>query len=171
MQCASCYGPAYEYAFIINHILRKAKIRHQVPMTFVTSEPYIGHLGLGGVGDSKSLLESELRNNDIKWITNAKVKQIEAGKMIVEEVNDQAETIKTHELPFDFSMMLAAFKGVDCVANMGEEVVNSHGFIEVDEFQRNPKYTNIYGVGVCVAILQIEATPLPVDIPKTGYIL
>lgn len=171
VQGASCYGPAYEYAFIMNHALRKAKIRHLVPMTFVTSEPYIGHLGLGGVGDSKSLLESELRNNDIKWITNAKVQQVEAGKMIVEEVNEQAETIKTHELPFDFSMMLPAFKGVDCVANMGEEVVNPRGFIKVDEFQRNPKYTNIYGVGVCIAIPPVEATPLPVGVPKTGYMI
>jgi hypothetical protein len=33
--------------------LRRRKIRDKVPMTFVTAEPYIGHLGLGGVGDSK----------------------------------------------------------------------------------------------------------------------
>ncbi|RLA02306.1 MAG: NAD(P)/FAD-dependent oxidoreductase, partial [Gammaproteobacteria bacterium] len=123
VQAASCYGPAYEFAFIMNHALRKAKIRNHVPITFVTAEPYIGHLGLGGVGDSKGLLESEFRNNDIKWITNAKVQKVEDGMMIVEEVNDQAETIKTHQLPFNYSMMLPAVKGVDCVANLGEEVV------------------------------------------------
>jgi len=171
VQGASCYGPAYEYALILNHALRKAKIRDKVPMTFVTSEPYIGHLGLGGVGDSKGLLESEFRHNDIKWITNAKLKKVEAGKMIVEEVNDQAKTIKTHELPFDFSMMLPAFKGVDCVANMGEEIVNSRGFIKVDQFQRNPKYTNIYGVGVCIAIPPVGGSPLAVGVPKTGYMI
>jgi len=171
VQGASCYGPAYEYALIMNHALRKAKIRNQVPMTFVTSEPYIGHLGLGGVGDSKGLLESEFRNNDIKWITNAKVKQIQSGKMIVEEVNDHAETIKIHQLPFDFSMMLPAFKGVDCVMNLGEDVVNPRGFLKIDDFQRNPKYKNIYGVGVCIAIPPVEATPLPVGAPKTGYMI
>ncbi len=52
-QGASCYGPAYEYAFILETELRKRKIRDQVPMTFVTPEPYIGHLGLDGVGDTK----------------------------------------------------------------------------------------------------------------------
>lgn len=171
VQGASCYGPAYEYALIMNHALRKAKIRDRVPMTFVTSEPYIGHLGLGGVGDSKGLLESEFRHNDIKWITNAKLQKVEAGKMIVEEVNEQAETIKTHELPFDFSMMLPAFKGVDCVANLGEDVVNPRGFIKVDEFQRNPKYTNIYGVGVCIAIPPVGGTALAVGVPKTGYMI
>jgi len=171
VQAASCYGPAYEFAFIMNHALRKAKIRNQVPMTFVTAEPYIGHLGLGGVGDSKGLLESEFRNNDIKWITNAKVSKVTEGNMFVEEVNDQAETIKTHQLPFKYSMMLPAFKGVDCVANLGDEVVNPRGFIKVDDFQRNPKYPNIYGVGVCIAIAPIEATPLPVGAPKTGYMI
>ena len=171
VQAASCYGPAYEFAMIMNQALRKAKIRDQVPITFVTSEPYIGHLGLGGVGDSKGLLESEFRNNDIKWITNAKVAKVTQGEMFVEEVNEQAETIKTHQLPFKYSMMLPAFKGVDCVANMGDEVVNPRGFIKVDEFQRNPKYPNIYGVGVCIAIPPVEATPLPVGAPKTGYMI
>ena len=71
MPGASCFGPAYEFAFIFNKDLQRRKLRHKVPLTFVTSEPYIGHMGLGGVGDSKSMLESELRNHDIKWITNA----------------------------------------------------------------------------------------------------
>ena len=57
VQGASCFGPAYEYALTAATDLRRRKIRNRVPMTFVTSEPYIGHLGLGGVGDTKSLLE------------------------------------------------------------------------------------------------------------------
>ncbi len=171
VQGASCYGPAYEFALIMNQALRKAKIRDQVPMTFVTSEPYIGHLGLGGVGDSKGLLESEFRHNDIKWITNAKVTRVTAGHMTVEEVNAQAETIQTHELDFSFSMLLPAFKGVDCVAKLGEKVVNPRGFLKVDAYQRNPEYPNIYGVGVCIAIPPVEATPLPVGAPKTGYMI
>ncbi|PCJ30620.1 MAG: pyridine nucleotide-disulfide oxidoreductase [Gammaproteobacteria bacterium] len=171
VQGASCYGPAYEFALIINDVLRKAKIRDQVPITFVTSEPYIGHLGLGGVGDSKGVLESEFRQNDIKWITNAKVTKVEQGNVFVDEVNDQAETIKSHELAFDYSMLLPAFKGIDCVANLGDEVVNPRGFIKVDEFQRNPKYPNIYGVGVCIAIPPVGGTPLAVGVPKTGYMI
>ncbi len=53
VQGASCYGPAYEFAFIMDTDLRRRRIRDKVPMTFITAEPYIGHLGLGGVGDSK----------------------------------------------------------------------------------------------------------------------
>ncbi len=171
VQGASCFGPAYEFAFIMNRALRKAKVRDRVPMTFVTPEPYIGHMGLGGVGDSKGLFESEFRQNDIKWITNARVKSISKGKMLVEQVNDDAETIKTHQLAFDFSMLIPAFKGVECVANLGDDLVNPRGFLKVDEFQRNPAYPNIYGIGVCVAIPPVEATALPVGVPKTGYMI
>ncbi|WP_439101641.1 hypothetical protein [Congregibacter sp.] len=111
MPFASCFGPAYETAFVIDADLRKRKMRDKVPMTYVTSEPYIGHRGLGGVGDSKSVLESELRQHHINWICNAKVTKCEAGKMYI------------------------------------------------DEFQRNPKWQNIYSAGVCVAIPPIEVTP------------
>jgi sulfide:quinone oxidoreductase len=171
VQGASCYGPAYEYALMMSHELRKAKIRDQVPMTFVTAEPYVGHFGMAGIGDSKGLIESEFRKNDIKWITNARITEVEDGVMHVEQVDSQAELVKMHALPFNYSMMLPAFKGVDCVANLGEELVNPRGFLKVDEYQRCPSFPNIYGVGVCIAIPPIEETPLPVGAPKTGYMI
>ena len=171
VQGASCFGPAYEFAFIMDADLRKRKIRDRVPMTFVTSEPYIGHLGLGGVGDSKGMMESELRNKHIKWITNAKVNRIEEGKMYVTEHNSEGEPVTEHELEFSYSMMLPAFKGVDAVANVGEDLVNPRGFVKVNEYQQNPKWKNIYGVGVCIAIPPVEATPVPTGTPKTGYMI
>lgn len=170
MPGASCFGPAYEFAFILNRDLRNRKIRHKVPMTFVTSEPYIGHLGLGGVGDSKSLLEGDFRNNDIKWITNAKVTRVEAGKMFVTELDDAGQVRKEHELPFKFSMMLPAFRGVDPVAAV-EGLCNPRGFVLIDEHQRSKKYRNIFSAGVCVAIPPVEATPVPTGAPKTGYMI
>ena len=170
VQGASCFGPAYEYALIMETDLRRRKIRDKVPMTFVTSEPYVGHLGLGGVGDSKGMLESAMRDRHIKWICNAKVTKVEAGKMYVTEVDEAGNEKKKHELPFAYSMMLPAFKGVDAVFGI-EGLTNPRGFIIVDEHQRNPKYKNIYAVGVCVAIPPVEATPVPCGTPKTGYMI
>ena len=170
VQMASCYGPAYEFAFIMETDLRRRKIRDKVPMTYVTAEPYIGHLGLGGVGDSKGLLESSMRERHIKWICNAKVTKIEPGKMFVTELDDMGNVKKEHELPFKPSMMLPAFKGIDAVFGI-EGLTNPRGFILIDPFQRNPKYNNIYGVGVCVAIPPVEATPVPTGAPKTGYMI
>ena len=169
-QMASCYGPAYEFAMIMDTDLRRRKIRDKVPMTFVTAEPYIGHLGLGGVGDSKGLMESAMRDRHIKWICNAKVTKVEAGKMFVAEYNEDGTVKKEHVLEFKYSMMLPAFKGVDAVFGI-EGLTNPRGFILIDPFQRNPKYNNIYAIGVCVAIPPVEATPVPTGAPKTGYMI
>ncbi|MCX7165924.1 MAG: FAD/NAD(P)-binding oxidoreductase [Rhodocyclales bacterium] len=170
VQGASCYGPAYEFAMIMDTDLRKRKIRDKVPMTFVTAEPYIGHLGLGGVGDSKGLMESAMRERHIKWICNAKVTKVEAGKMFVAEHNEDGTVKKEHVLEFRYSMMLPAFKGVDAVFGI-EGLTNPRGFILIDACQRNPKFKNIYSVGVCVAIPPVEPTPVPVGAPKTGYMI
>ncbi len=170
VQGASCYGPAYEFAMIMDTDLRRRKIRDRVPMTFVTAEPYIGHLGLGGVGDSKGMMESTMRSRHIKWICNAKVSRVEAGKMFVTEHDETGAPKKEHELAFKYSMMLPAFKGIDAVFGI-EGLTNPRGFILIDPYQRNPKYKNIYSVGVCVAIPPVEATPVPTGTPKTGYMI
>ncbi|MDH4100251.1 MAG: NAD(P)/FAD-dependent oxidoreductase [Nitrospirota bacterium] len=167
---ASCFGPAYEFAFILDADLRKRRIRNKVPITMVTSEPYVGHLGLGGVGDSKGLMEHELRERHIKWITNSKVTKVESGKMFVAEHNEKGEVVKEHELPFRFSMMLPSFKGVDAVAGV-EGLCNPRGFVLIDEYQRSKKYKNIFSAGVCVAIPPVETTPVPTGAPKTGYMI
>ncbi len=49
----SCFGPAYEFAFI---------------------EPYIGHLGLAGVGTSRRIMEDLFAERSIKYIANVKIK-------------------------------------------------------------------------------------------------
>lgn len=170
VQGASCFGPAYEYAMIMDTDLRRRKIRDRAPMTFVTSEPYVGHLGLGGVGDSKGMLESTMREHDIKWICNAKTTRIEADKMFVTEYDDLGQERRTHELPFKYCMMLPAFKGVDALIGV-DKLVNPRGFVIIDEFQRNPTYSNVYAVGVCVAIAPLETTPVPTGVPKTGFMI
>jgi sulfide:quinone oxidoreductase len=170
VQGASCYGPAYEFAFILDTDLRRRKIRDRVPMTFVSAEPYIGHLGLGGVGDSKGLLESAMRDKGIKWITNAKTERVEPGKLIAVEFDDAGAEKRRHELAFKYAMMLPAFKGVDAVFGV-EGLANPRGFILIDAFQRNPTHRNVFAVGVCVAIPPVEATPVPTGAPKTGYMI
>jgi sulfide:quinone oxidoreductase len=167
---ASCFGPAYEFAMILDADLRKRKLRDQVPMTFVTSEPYIGHMGLGGVGDSKGLMESELRQRHIKWLVNSKVTGVTAGEMKVVEHDDEGKPKKEHALPFKYAMVIPAFKGVDAVAAV-PELCNPRGFVLIDAMQRSKKYANIFSAGVCVAIPPVETTPVPTGAPKTGFMI
>jgi sulfide:quinone oxidoreductase len=167
---ASCFGPAYEFAMILDADLRKRKIRDRVPMSFVTSEAYIGHMGLGGVGDSKGLMESELRQRHIRWVTNARIASVSSGEMQVVEHDEDGKPRKEQVLPFKYSMVIPAFRGVDAVAGV-PELCNPRGFVLIDAHQRSKKYPNIFSAGVCVAIPPVEATPVPTGAPKTGYMI
>ncbi len=167
---ASCFGPAYEYALQADTDLRRRRIRDKVPITYVTSEPYIGHLGLGGVGDSKGLLEGAFRDKTIRWICNAKIQKVEDGKMTVLECDEEGKDKKVHELPFKVSMILPAFTGIDAVRGI-EGLVNPRGFVLINDKQQNPTFPNVYGVGVCVAIAPKEPTPVPTGVPKTGVMI
>jgi len=169
-QGASCFGPAYEYAFILDTELRKRKIRDQVPITFVTPEPYVGHLGLDGVGDTKGLLESELRSRHIRWVTNAKIDRVEAGSMAITEVDETGADKSQQSIEFHHAMIIPAFKGIEALDGI-DGLVNPRGFVLVDEFQRNPAYHNIYAIGVCIAIPPVGSTPVPVGVPKTGFMI
>jgi sulfide:quinone oxidoreductase len=175
VQGASCFGPAYEYVLTIVADLRKRKIRDRAPITFVTSEPYIGHLGLGGVGDTKGLLESVLRDRDVKWVTNAKVDRVNADSVEATELNEDGSVKKTHKIASKYTMFLPAFRGVDCLKGEDgkwiEGLTNPRGFVTVDKHQRNVKYPNIFAVGVCIAIPPFEPTPVPVGVPKTGFMI
>jgi sulfide:quinone oxidoreductase len=170
VQGASCFGPAYEFAMILDTELRRRKVRDRVPMTFITSEPYIGHLGLDGVGDTNGLLESEMRNRHIKWITNARVTKVEPGVIDVEEIAEDGSVKGVHEVPFKFSMLLPAFRGVEAVRGI-DGLTNPRGFILIDKTQRNPTFRNIFGLGVAVAIAPTGKTPVPVGVPKTGFMI
>ncbi len=170
VQGASCFGPAYEFAMILDADLRKRKLRDRVPMTFVSSEPYIGHMGLGGVGDSKGLMESEFRQRHVQWIVNAKVREARPGEIVAVEHDVAGQPVREQVLPFKFAMLLPAFKGVDAIAAV-EGLCNPRGFVIVDKHQRSPKHPRIFAAGVCVAIPPIEATPVPTGAPKTGFMI
>lgn len=167
---ASCFGPAYEFAMILDTELRRLKVRDRVPMTFVTPEPYIGHLGLDGVGDTRSLMESELRNRHIKWLANARIERVEPSTMHVAELTEEGSLKANHALPFSFSMVLPAFRGVPAVFGI-EGLTNPRGFILIDQHQRNPAYPNVFALGVCVAIPPVGPTPITVGVPKTGFMI
>ena len=169
-QGASCFGPAYEFAMILDTELRRRKVRHKVPMMFVTPEPYIGHLGLDGVGDTKSMLESELRNRHIHWLTSTRIDSVEPDMMHVSEIAADGSVKGSQALPFRFAMILPAFRGVPAVAGI-EGLTNPRGFVLVDEHQRNPAFPEIFALGVCVAIPPVGPTPLPVGVPKTGFMI
>ena len=170
VQGASCFGAAYEAAFTMDTDLRRLGVRERAPMTLVTAEPYIGHLGLNGMGESRRMLESALRDKDIGWIVNANVTKVERDRMYVTELAGEGGPENKHVLPFKYSMMVPAFRGIDAVSGI-EGLVSPRGFVLIDEFQRNPKYRNIYAAGVAVASAAAGSKQEPANAPRTGYMV
>jgi sulfide:quinone oxidoreductase len=85
-------------------------------------------------------------------------------------LNEDGAQKATHDLPFSYSMMLPAFRGVPAIRGL-EGLVNPRGFVLVDKNQRNPAFPNIFGIGVTVAIAPTGKTPVPVGVPKTGFMI
>jgi sulfide:quinone oxidoreductase len=156
VQGVSCFGPPYEYAFEIDSELRRRKMRHKVPIVFVTSEPYVGHFGIGGLRNSRRMMEDEFAKRDIKVVANSAVGEIAPGEVTLKDGT---------KISFKLSMFAPAMKGVAAVAHLG----NPRGFIPVDGRYRHTKYKNIFAVGVAVAIAPPEPTPVPTGVPKTGF--
>ena len=156
VQGVSCFGPPYEYAFEIDYELRRMKIRHKAPIVFVTSEPYIGHFGIGGLRNSKRIMEDEFAKRDIKVITNTAVEEFAPAEVRLKDGS---------KIPYKLAMFAPAMKGVPAVAHLG----NPRGFIPVDGKCRHTKHKNIFAVGVAVAIAPPEQTPVPTGVPKTGF--
>lgn len=155
-QLASCFGPSYELAFEMDAELRRMKMRHKVPLVYLTSEPYPGHMGVGGLGKSKRFIEDEFAEKDIKTLVNQSIEEVTPEEISLKDGN---------KIPFKLAMIAPPFKGVPAVAPLG----NPRGFIPVDKNYRHAKYRNLFAIGVAMAIAPPEPTPVPIGVPKTGF--
>jgi sulfide:quinone oxidoreductase len=156
---ASCMGPAYEFAFEIDHLLKQRKQRHKVPITFVTPEPFLGHFGVGGFGKSRQFLEGEFEARDIRYFTSAAVSKI---------TDLSVELADGKLIESRYSLIIPALGGVKAISD-SPGLGNPKGFVPVDEHYCHKDFPNIYAVGVAVGFPPVEETPVPVNFPKTGH--
>jgi sulfide:quinone oxidoreductase len=70
-QGAACYGAAYEFVFNLEYALRKAGVRDRATVSYVTSEPFVGHFGIGGMKHAQGMTEWFFRHVGIDWAVNA----------------------------------------------------------------------------------------------------
>lgn len=154
-----CYGLGYEMVFNLEYSLRRAGKKRQVPITFITSEPFLGNLGMGGVGNVQQVLEKMFEQRGIEWVTNAHTKEI---------TDDEIRLADGQTFPYKYSLYLAPFKGRKFVFD-SPGLGNEKGFIPVNARYQHINYPNVYGAGVAVAVQQPEKSPVPMGVPKTGY--
>ncbi|HSD81199.1 MAG TPA: FAD-dependent oxidoreductase, partial [Solirubrobacteraceae bacterium] len=157
-QGGSCFGASYEFLLNVKHRIRKAGLEEVAPVTFVTAEPFLGHFGLGGVGDSGRRVEGFLDRLGIEGIANNVISEVRAGEM---------ELDGGRVLPFAYAMIVPPFTGVEAVRET-EGLGNPMGFIPVDDEFRHPEHHDVFAAGVDVAVAPPAATPVPAGVPKTG---
>jgi sulfide:quinone oxidoreductase len=157
-QGGSCFGASYEFLLNARHQIKKAGLEDVAPVTFITAEPFLGHFGLGGVGNSQGMIEQFLERKRIEGITNSAIKEVRDGEI---------ELDSGRVLPFAYSMIVPPFAGVDAVKNT-EGLANPMGFVPVDDRFRHPDFEDVYAAGVAIAIAPPAPTPVPAGVPKTG---
>ena len=173
-QGASCFGPAYEFVLLLQHELNKRggkKLLEQCsPISFVTAEPYIGHLGLGGAGDSANILTKLLKKKKINAFANSRIQEVKSDAVDIEQLDEEGKVVDKHRLPSALTMLIPPFRG-EQVWETTKGLTTDKGMIIVNEFQQSPVYPDIFAVGVCVDIPTHEESVIPMGFPKTGYMI
>jgi sulfide:quinone oxidoreductase len=157
MAGVSCFGPAYEFLLMAEWELRRRGLRDKVSMTFVTPEPYAGHLGLDGLSNSRELTEELLQQRGIEVVSSATIAAVDERAIALTD---------GQKIPFRYAMILPAFQGVKFIQNL-PGLGNEKGFIPVLPTYEHAKFSSVYALGVSVA-LQAPKEVSTLGLPKTG---
>lgn len=159
MQGASCFGAAYEVVLNLEHALRKAGVRDKAPVTFISSEPFLGHFGMGGLGKGEEMLKAFFAKRGIASIVNTAIEKVEPNEVVLAD---------GRTVPFKYSIIIPPFLGIDAIRS-SPGLCNQRGFVPVNDKYQHVDCPEIYSAGVAVAIAPPEPTEIPTGVPKTGY--
>jgi sulfide:quinone oxidoreductase len=158
-QGAGCFGAAYEFLFNTSYQLKKAGLKKDVKLTYVTSEPFLGHFGIGGLPHGEQLLGAFLKKEGIESRINVGIDHIDQGSIVLSG---------GEELPFAFAMVIPPFLGQDFLKDV-DGLADDKGYVKVRDTYQAVGHDDIYAVGVAAAVDVPWRTPTPVGIPKTGF--
>ena len=156
---AGLYGAAYEFALNLDIALRKAGVRDQATISFVTPEPYLGHLGHDGLGNSRQIIEEAFSRRNIMSVTEAQIERIAADAVVLAG--------SPRSLPSKFTMIVPPYRGIKPVREV-PHLADEQGRILVDDYYRSLNYDDVYAAGVAMQIEPPDDTLLPCDVLITG---
>lgn len=158
-QGAGCFGAAYEFLFNTSYQLRKAGLKKQVKLTYVTSEPFLGHFGIGGLPHGEGLLGMFLKKEKIASVVNVPMDHVDEGRLVL--ADGQA-------LDFRYAMIVPPFVGQE-VVKKATDIADEKGYVKVRDTYQTETHDDVYAVGIAAAVDVPWQTPTPVGIPKTGF--
>src|SRR5918994_670740 len=138
-QGAACFGAAYEFVFNATYQLRKQKL--QVPVAYVSAEPFPGHFGIGGLPRGGRVVGMFFRRQKIEPIFDVAMEEVAPGELRLAD---------GRKLPFNYGMVVPPFLGAEVVTASG--LGNAKGFIEVKDTYQTLEHPNVYAVGIAAAV-------------------
>jgi sulfide:quinone oxidoreductase len=158
-QGAGCFGAAYEYLFNLSHQLRKAGLKKQVELTYVSPEPVLGHFGIGGLPHGEQLLGMFFKKERIASVIDTALDHVDEGRLVLAD---------GRTLDFSYAMIVPPFLGQQVVAD-ATDIVDDKGYVKVRDTYQTELYDNVYAVGIAAAVTVPWQTAIPIGIPKTGF--
>ena len=155
-QGAACFGAAYEFVFNVSYHLKKHKL--DVPVAYVSAEPFPGHFGIGGLPGGEKLLGMFFKRQKIDGIFDVAIEEVAPGEIRLSD---------GRTLPFKYAMVVPPFVGTEVVKASG--LGNPKGFIEVRDTYQTLSHPNVYAVGIATAVNAPWQSANAVGVPKTGF--
>lgn len=158
-QGAGCFGAAYEYLFNVSHQLRKAGIKKQVKLSFVSPEPFLGHFGIGGLPHGESLLGMFLKKEGITAYMDVGIDRVDEGRVVLAD---------DRTVDFSYAVLVPPFLGQE-VVRAATDIADAKGYVKVRDTYQTQAYDDVYAVGIAAAVSVPWQTSTPIGIPKTGF--
>ncbi|MBO8171383.1 MAG: FAD-dependent oxidoreductase [Bacillaceae bacterium] len=173
---ATCQGAALEYITNIHNDLVKRGLRNKAQIMWLSNEPKLGDLGVGGVSakkhgyimQSESFMKSLFAEQEIYYQIQSSVQKVEKDKVHWENLQGEQG-----EIEYDFAMLIPQFQGarlkyVDRDGNdITAKLTNPGGFMLVDGIYekkwedlkssdwpatyQSPLYKNMFAAGIAFA--------------------
>jgi len=158
-QGAGCFGAAYEYLFNVSHQLRKAGLKRQVKLTWVSSEPFLGHFGIGGLPHGEALLSMFLKKKHITPVIDTAIEHVDENRLVLADGK---------AIDFAYAVIVPPFLGQQVIKET-TEIADDKGYVKVRDTYQTLTRDEVYAVGIAVAVDVPWQTSTPVGVPKTGF--
>jgi sulfide:quinone oxidoreductase len=157
-QGAGCFGAAYEYLFNVSHQLRRAGLKKQVTLTYISPEPFLGHFGIGGLPHGEQLLGMFMKKERIASVIDTAMDHVDEGRVVLADGT---------AVDFAYAMIVPPFRGQEVIRRT-PEISDENGYVAVRDTYQTEKYDDVYAVGIAAAVNAPWTTASAVGIPKTG---
>jgi sulfide:quinone oxidoreductase len=157
-QGAGCFGAAYEYLFNVSHQLRRAGLKKQVTLTYISPEPFLGHFGIGGLPHGEQLLGMFMKKERIASVIDTAMDHVDEGRVVLADGTG---------VDFAYAMIVPPFRGQEVIRRT-PEISDDNGYVAVRDTYQTEKYDDVYAVGIAAAVNAPWTTASAVGIPKTG---